>query len=299
MTSVQTKPADADCTLKESGNSPLDSLLIKAISEAGRDGRGFAVRMADEASEAGVKQLVYRVDQAPQLPVDEYEAPVDWRAHRVQDVQSLVALATKYSDAQRGLVLFTDGGAVLSLDETRERGKRELVHLKFVYSPEYLAWVNLTSRPLAHRELFESLLRFQHTLEDADILNAMRTVKVGWCVNTDSDVRVDGETFGVFYKSQADNTLVNFPRQFDIRIPILDKDVAEETAWVVQNVRLEIEMPKKPDEPVLFRLYAPKLAMAVRRRIDLELQVVRDGLPSWCIARGEHQQTARTVMRPD
>lgn len=290
--------AEGGTAVAERGGSPFDPILARAIREAGRDNRGFALNVVDGMKESGAKEVVFRVEQAPPLPVDEYERPVPWRAHRIEDVESLIGLAKKYSGADRGLILYTDEGATLSLDETKERGKRELVRMLFAFSDELEAWQGLVGGELMqHRRLFDAILKLQHTLLTPAIIDAMRTVKVAWNVNTEVDTRIDGDTFGVFYKSTAGNELVKFPREFEITLPVLDKDVVDDRAWVTVAVRLEIQMPKKPEEPVLFQLMAPKLSMAVRRRIDDEFAKVREALSEWTIVRGTHTESDRSVGR--
>lgn len=274
--------------------TPLDPVLSKLIRDAAGAGRGFALGLADRMRDDGKQELAIRVEQVLP-PADEYERPVSWRGHAIEDVESLVALATKYSDKERGLVLYTDEGATLCLDETKARGQRELFRLAFKHSAEFTAWKRLLAQHQQHKPLLDSMLALQHTLCDPTILVAMREVKLSWEANHESDLRVEGETVGVTFKSKAGNSLVQFPRAWRISVPILDQDLNDEAGWVTVEVKLEVEMPAKPDFPVLFKLFAPKLGMAVRARIDKELDKVRTALAGWTIARGTHNQHTRHV----
>lgn len=274
--------------------TPLDPVLSKLIKDASGANRGFALGLADRMREEGKQELAIRVEQVLP-PVDEYERPVSWRSHAVEDVESLIALATKYSGKEKGLILYTDEGATLCLDETKERGQRELIRLAFKHSPEFIAWKALLTQPQQHKPLLDAMLKLQHTLIDPTILVAMRQVKLSWEANHESDLRVEGETFGVTFKSKAGSELIQFPRAWAICVPVLDKDLADEASWIRVEIKLEVEMPTRPDTPIQFKLFAPKLGIAVRSRIDTELAKVRAALEGWTIARGTHNQATRHV----
>lgn len=286
-----TTVADESCLMR---GTPLDPFVSKLIKDAAGANRGFALGLADRMREDGKQELAIRVEQVLP-PVDEHEKPVSWRAHAVEDVESLISLAKKYSDKERGLVLYNDEGATLCLDETKERGQRELIRLAFKHSPEFLAWKALLAQPHQHKPLLDAMLKLQHTLFDPRILVAMRQVKLSWEADHESDLRVDGETFGVQFKSKAGNSLIDFPRSWTINVPILDQDLLQDEMWVSVEVKLEVELPTRPEAPVLFKLFSPKLGIAVRSRIDAELVKVRTSLDGWTIARGTHNQTQRHV----
>lgn len=274
--------------------SPIDPVVGELIRSAVDDQRGFVLGIADRMREDGREELAIRVDQTI-APHDEYEGPVKWRNHNVEDVASLIAIATKYSNADRGLVLYNDQGATLCLDETKERGSRELISLKFRHSPEFDAWRRLLAQPQQHKPMLDAMLLLQHTLADPTILVAMRKVKLTWEANHESDLRVDGDTVGVQFKSKAGTELVDFPRSWNVHLPILDQDLLDESGWTVVGMKLEVEMPTRPDVPVAFKLFSPKLGIAVRERIDREIAIVREALQGWTIARGSHLQLERIV----
>ena len=274
--------------------TPLDPVLSKLIKDAAGANRGFALGLADRMRDDGKTELAIRVEQVLP-PVDEYERPVSWRSHAVEDVESLIAIATKYSGEEKGLILYTDEGATLCLDETKERGQRELIRLAFKHSPEFVAWRALLSQPQQHKPLLEAILKLQHTLVDPKILVAMRQVKLSWEANHESDLRVEGETFGVTFKSKAGSELIQFPRAWSVCVPVLDRDLADEAGWIAVEIKLEVEMPTRPDTPILFKLFSPRLGIAVRSRIDAELAKVRSALEGWTIARGTHNQASRHV----
>jgi hypothetical protein len=273
----------------------LDAPIAALIQDARDDNRGFALSVAADLDKAGVKCITHRVEQVLP-PADEWEPPVAYRQHTIEDADSLIAFATKYSDKNRGLILYNDQGVVLSLDEMKERGRREVATLRFAYSNEWQAWQKvLTAAPMDHKTLLTHLLLNQHTLQDITILESMRTVKATFTANIDSDLQMNNETVGVMFKATAGNELIRFPREFVVRLPVLDLDVEHENAWVQVPVRVEVHMPNEVQQPVRFQLLAPTLNGVRRTRINGEIRVIQEGLPEWCIVRGSHVQAERGV----
>ena len=278
----------------ESTRTPIDLVVGRGIEEARRVNRGFALSLAAEAFDGTQKSVTFGVQQVLP-PADEWEKPVDFRAHEVEDVESLVAIAQKYSDNVRGLVLYTDEGAQLVLDETRDRGAREIVSLQFVKSPELMAWERLLESALEHRHLLQHLIVNQHTLDEAAIIDRMRVIRPSWTAKHDSDLRIEENVFGVVFKVNAGDELVKFPRTIPVNLPILEKDLGDSSLWARETVKLEVNLPTKPDQAVSFTLYAPTLGIAVRKRIDEELAKVRAALPDWTIVRGRHREKPRPI----
>lgn len=277
-------------------SAPLDAPIAALIQDARDDNRGFALNVAAELKD-GVKTIVHRVEQVLP-PVDNREAPTPYRKHSIEDADSLVAYATKYGTAKNSLVVYNNKAITLCLNELEKAEQREKITLTFAYSQEWSAWARMFGNTAHdHRTLLTHLIMFQHTLLDVTILDRMRTIKATFEAKLDSDLQLANETVGVVFKATAGDELVKFPREFVITLPVLDLDVDSVQAWQKVKVRVEVQLPTEPKQPVRFQLIAPELNAVQRRRINAEIQVIKQGLPEWTVVRGEHAELARVVGR--
>lgn len=272
---------------------PLDQCVTALIEDARKAGRGFAMTVAQELSESEGKAVTFKVEKGP---ADEWEPPSAYRAHTIEDAESLVAYATRYGSKDKSLVVFNDTRVVLSLDEQVARGEREKATLSFAYSADWNTWAAmLAGKKVAHRDLLTFLILQQHNMDDPALLDSMRSIKATAQVKLDSDVRLEKEEVGVVFTATAGDDLVKFPRAFTVRVPVLDKDVDQQASWEELPVRVEVTLPTEPKQPVYFQLLAPTLGAVRRARITEEVQTIRDGLPGWIVVRGEHHESERTL----
>lgn len=280
---------------------PIDSLLAQAIGEHAQADRGFALSVAQSLGD-GAKAVVFEVQ--PKLPpVDMYEPPTNWRAHEIDDVASLVTFARKYGTQDRSLVLYDNSGAQLSIDEEAKTGSREIVRMAFRYSQDRQRLLELV-RPQGwqHRDLLRYLLANQHLLREPSIIDSMRKVSVRATVKQDSDLRIEGEDTGVVFSTAAGDELIKFPRVLNLQVPVLEEDVPDAACGRIGKVfdieaRVEITLPQKADQPIVFGIFAASIAGVQLARVDEALAVLRAELDGWTVVRGRHRELERVVGR--
>jgi hypothetical protein len=159
-----------------------------------------------------------------------------------------------------------------------------------------VAWAALIGgHPVQHQALLNHCIANQHTLREALIIDRMRVVRASWQANIDSELRVDETTIGVAYKGSAGNEIINFPRSLSLLLPILDADHDAGASWSEVEVKIEVRLPAKPDQPVTFHLYSPMLPSIVRKRINAETAKISAALPGWTVVRGRHHEKPRRV----
>jgi len=235
-------------------------------------------------------------------PVDEYQRPVDYRAHGIDDVQSFVMFAKRYGDAEKSLVMVSDAEAVVVVDEEVERGDRELIRLPFGQTPEFRAWDDVVGRKMGHKKLLQFLVFHLHTMESPELLASMRKATVNAMIDNTSDIQETEKTLAVMVKSSAGEELAKFPKELTVRVPVLQEDVLEDAEWMTANMRLQIDLPDKPTEAVGFTLICSEWPMLVRKRTQKIVEELRDALGGWTVLRGHHNTSRRELgpeVRPD
>jgi hypothetical protein len=272
---------------------PIDTALANLIQATRVQNRGFALTLAGELDASGHKKHTFTVD--PVLPpADEWEAPAPYRNHTVNDVDSLIAMARKYSNAERGLVLVNDDGVTLVLDEIKDRGRRETVTLEWELSKAWEEWAKIVNgEAVQHKPLFKFLTRRQSELIDPEILQAMRSVKATATIKADSQIRDAGESVGVVFETQAGDDLIKFPKAFDVAVPVFEGGEYSRNI----EIKVEIVMPSEPRQPVTFLLLSDDWDAVKRDRIAQELSRLRTELEGWTVVRGCHGETARQLGR--
>jgi hypothetical protein len=276
---------------------PLDGALATLVDRARGSGRGFAVDVATDLDAAGRREVVYRVEQVLP-PADEWEPPAPYRAHALENIASVVTFARRYGDAARSVVFYDDSRVEVVLDETPARGIRERAVMTWKYSPDLRDWQQLLGgKAIDHRALMDFFMRHQQTLVEATILDRMREVRAMMHVKVDSDLRLDGETAGVVFESQAGPSLIQFPRRIEVMLPVLDGDVVADASWIRTMVHVEVMLPREPKQPVSFALFAPALLAEVRLRIDVEIAAMCTELDGWTVLRGRHGEVPRELGR--
>lgn len=277
--------------------APVDATIASLIDEArGRD-RGFAMGVERRLDEEGRREIVYRVEQSLP-PADTWEPPAPYRSHRLDDIGSCVRFARRYGSQDRTLVMYDDAGVVVVLDELVEVGRREKAVMPWRYSQELRDWQGiLGGRPVEHRPLMDFLLLRQANLDEPTILDRMRTVRAAMRVKVDSDLRLDQETAGVVFESQAGPEIVAFPRRFTIAVPVLEDELIQEDAWVRTDVCVEVVLPRKADDTIRFILIAPKLRAQIRAHLGFRIGALEGALEGWCVLAGTHMETEREIGR--
>lgn len=273
-------------------DKPIDGVLGTLIADARARNRGFALSVAQDVSDQG-KDITFTVEQTLP-PADEWEPPAPYRQHIVNDVDSLVAMAKKYSSAADGLILVNDAGVTLILNECPYKGKRERVTLDWEFSKAWQEWSTFVNgEPQQHKPLFKFLTRRQADLAEPEVLQAMRSIKATATVKLDSNLRDLGESVGVIFETTAGDDLVKFPKDFEVCLSVFEDG---DRATIRLNV--EIGMPQEPRAPVTFMLLSEQWDRVKREAIKGELAKLRAALPDWTIVRGEHDELQRQIGRP-
>lgn len=275
----------------------LDGVVAEMIDSARKNADGFVLHLAKKVEEGGAPVQI-EVQPRRAAP-DEWRPPAHLRAHELLDAESLVTFANRYGTMDNSLILYDDDRVQFVINELVDRGERELVLLNWKYSPEWKAWTGLLTAPVDHRTLLTHLILQQHTLEQPDILARCRDVKATFTANIESDLRTEKETIGVVFKSQAGESLIKFPSAFDVILPCLDVDLEDATKWVRLPVRLEVQLPREPNQPVMFQLLSPTLNAVRRERLGDAMRFVQDELPGWTIVRGKHGGKPVSMPRLD
>lgn len=280
-------------------NTPIDHLVTTLTEACADNSKGFTLSLAKDLDAGGGDHLTVTVAEAPKPPplVAEYLQPISLRTHTLYDTQSLIDFAKKYGDPADSLIVVGDDKITLSLNEIDDRGDRELITLDFERHPDFKAWTGIMSAPQQHRTLLKAMIAVAHTINDPAILNAMRTVRATATVKFDSDLRESGDTVGVQFSSSAGEDLIKFPKSFVLDLPVLADDSDDESSveYIHPEIRLEVQMPSRADEPVLFVLTCPEWRALYRKRIKTEVDILRAALTNWTIVRGVHEQADRTI----
>lgn len=289
----------------------LDAIVESKMRMAQRKGRGFTLDLAESAGlvppvdgepaegggAAGSRRGLTITVKEELPPLDEYEKPTDWRNHTVEDADSFVTYAMRYGKTEKSLILYNDNCAVLSIDEEREAGKRELCTLNFRFSDEWRAWVDIFGKVLTHKAMLNHLTVFQQNLIDLPLLESMRSIKSTSTIKQQSDLRVNENQIGVTFTATGGEEIVNFPRKLNVAIPVLEIDIEATSVWARLEVRVDVILPTKSEESVSFRLFAPQLLAERRKRINSELAKIRTDLVGWTVVRGAFAESPRQVGR--
>lgn len=315
----------------EASTSPVDLAVLDMIGEAEGHGRGWVLglrpdsgpevskvmgelRQLAAAGEGDAEQLVALADvlqsslaasgcrvavEQTLPPVDEYQRLVNGRKHEINDVESFVMFAGRYGDAEKSLVLVDDSQAVVVIDEQVERGEREIITLPFGRTPEFQAWDGVVGKCLGHKSLLKFLVFHLHTMDSPELLESMRRATVNATIDNESDIQQDAKTLSVRIHTRAGEELASFPKEVVVRVPVLQEDVLEESAWMKAKMRLQIDLPDKPEEAVGFTLICSEWPMLVRKRTQKIVDELRASLKGWTVLRGSHKTFPRQLGRDE
>lgn len=271
--------------------SPVDVVVTDLIDRIHKQNKGFVLGLAQEGGNLDVT-----VQQ--KLPErDLYQGPPDYRAHVLTDTDSFVAYAHKYGTAEKSVVIVGTEGATLTLEEQPEKGGRETMTLTLPKAEDFIEWSEAVGAALDHRQLLTFLMEHEDNLLDPKVLLAMQSVKATSTVNYESDIRDDGKTLGVVFKSQAGDELKSFPKAFDVVLPVLEADEADKGQWAKVNVKLTIDMPTTPQGKPTFTLFCPELRTVHKQRIRAEANLLRDALDGWLVIEGTYGTKPHELRR--
>lgn len=275
---------------KLSADQPIDDIVRDLLQTVHRKGRGFVLGL-DRGDDGGTSIEVKEVLR----PHDEWEAPAPYRSHSIEDTPSFVAYANRYGDSGKSLVFFDDTGATLTIDEGVSRGRRETISMHFRESTDWQEWSSQIGRPQNHRALLKFLMAHEHNLDDVEVLKSMQSMRLNSVVNVESDIKDDGQSVGIFIKTNAGEELKRFPKTFGIRLPVLDQDVTGEGDWCHAEMRLETQLPDDPKQGPAFTLHCSLWQQSKKARVDAEGEAIREGLPGWPVIHGRHSTTDRKL----
>jgi hypothetical protein len=155
----------------------------------------------------------------------------------------------------------------------------------------------MLNRPLDHRSLLQFLLAHEVNLVDPTVLVSMASVKATSTVNYESDIRDEGKQVGILFKTTAGEELKRFPKQFDVRLPILEADEGADRVDVL-TIRLEITLPDTPNEKPKFTLYCSNWRSKHKERIEREGEKIAKALDGWTVVHGKYQTRQHELAKP-
>lgn len=263
--------------------------IVAAFEDAEMDGEDALAALA-----SGHRAVSVNVVQNPPAP-DLTERPADLRRHTLMDVASLVDYLETHGTKTKSIVLVSDDGISAVLDDEPQTNAREIIQVAWQRHQDLMAWSTILAQtdPISHKDLLRFCLRHAHTLADADVVQALRSIKITNEVVIDSDIREDAGSQAVAFKTTAGNEFKKFPRAISVQVPILADDPADGVRPF--QVRLAVVMPERAEQGIRFYLTSPDIRRVVRARIDAEIQTLRERLAGWLIVRGQHGYQRRPV----
>ena len=295
----------------QADTSPVDLHVVKRAEEIGKHGRGWVLSLVERfgaapkgstENEAGEGELVEdgpvvaSVEVKESLPPDdEYQRPADYRAHVLEDVESFIDYTLRYGDEADSLVFFNDDRLELVIDDEIERGDPELIVMPFETTPEFLAWDGILGGKVGHKALLTHVMTNIHTLDDPSLLIAMRKVSYKAGIQNNSDIQDHSKDIGVRFVVNGEDSLVEFPKELTVCVPILAEDVLDERSWMKAKVRLQVDLPDLPGDPVAFTLLCSEWPTLVRQRTAKVAAQVKKGCEGFAVIRGRARRLERRL----
>lgn len=272
-------------------DQPIDDVVAGLMTTIQRKGRGFALATAREGDKVTIEV------KESLKPHDEWRPPADYRAHKIETTSSFIAYATRYGDEDKSLVFVSDTGAALVIDEQPEEGSREVVTMDLPQADDWKEWSATLGKPLLHKQLLEFLLVHEANLSDPGVLAAITSVKVNSTVNYESDIKDDGKTVGLVFKTtQAGEELKKFPKTFPISVPALQSDEGGDR-WQPATIRLEVNLPNEPQGKPTFTLYCSNWRHLLKQRIEREVDAIATALKGWTVVHGNFNTRDHELKR--
>jgi len=284
--------------------NPIDDIVAGLIDAATAKGRGFTLGVVPTTGANGERAT--RIEFVESLrPVDERLRLADYRDHVIRDSASLITYAQKYGTQEKSIVFVGEVKTVLVIDDTVERGLRERLHLLWRPSQQWKDWSGILDMQVDHKAMLKFMQTHEDDLDDASMLVDLQRVSSSATVNIESDVGDTGNEIKIGVKTTKGDGIAKFPKDFAIRIPVLDEDndvdeelddvLAKRMAKRAIKISVEIIMPDAPMKPITFRLYTSKWQSTWRDRIRAEEKLIRSELTGWLVLKGVSSYESKEV----
>ncbi len=284
----------------ETPKNVLDKTVTDLIDAIAQQGRGFTLGLE-------LKDGKTAISVTEQLqPIDHREHPTDLRRPQINDTASLIQFAHRYGDPTNSMILYSVDCMVCVLDYGIEEGDYETATMPFTPHEDLSEWLVQLGNPMTHRDLVQFMRKHEHHLDTPALIETIRSMSISGQINQDNDMTDDGDSMGVVFKTTKGESLKKFPKEFYIRVPVLDIDSRDD--WQAIGCRLQIDMPIKPQDPVTFTVRSHELNNALLERTKMEADLVRDGLNAqdadteagsekrqWLVLGGRHRTDPRTL----
>lgn len=271
--------------------SPLDAVVADLIAKTRNEQKGFTLALAEKNGEVKVSF------EEKLKPNNEFLPPADYRAHVLTEATSLVAFAQKYGTKESSVIYVGTDGATFVIDESVTKGSRETIRLDLPLSDDFAEWKEIFSDPHEHKELLQFLREHEDNLVDPNVLVVLSSIRATSTVNYESEIKDDGKTIGMVFKTQGGDEMKKFPKQFGIRLPVLRADEGDLEMWKSMAVNLTVEMPSHPTDKPTFTLFCPELRNVHRRRMSEEAAALREGLKGWLVVEGSYGTKPHEIKR--
>lgn len=289
-------------------SAKLRAMVAEVSTTASKEGRPWALDLIEEADPdaEGQKRVRFVFDLLARTP-DEYEKPAGRPAHEFEDARGLAAYLDRHVYAKDAVIFYNAAGVEVVVDEHQATGRHALLRLPFCRTDELKAWEAAIGKKVGHRDLVQTLRRMEHTLGDLEILEQLARVGVNAKLDLDSAVGETAAGYQVKFEAKGNEQLVALPKTFRILIPLMVGDLLDRDAWVALEVRVRVELPSKPEEPLGFVLACPTLPAEWARRCEREIKALEAELPEmaaadedWLICRGRpvHEERVLGVPKP-
>lgn len=291
--------SDFDTKTASGGKAnPIDQTVRDLIEGVRSEQGGFVLSIANQMAADGKKISIEVGHQ-----VQEIVLPRKDRSHTLGEIQSVIDYALKYGSKEKSILFVGDTGVTLVLDDSVDKGNRELIKLAYTQSRPWQTWkALLDGKYLSHRELLEHLIAWNYTLAEPEILLKMREAPVNAQIKQQSEIARDTKTIGYMVTTSAGEALVKFPEKFNITLPIFDMDEGDNRErWPTLNVTLLIDLPVDPSKGhVRFGMRSPDVYAAYRKRVKHEIDQLNAGLPEWLILAGDcGYEDPAVIINPD
>lgn len=271
--------------------SELDTVVNQLVTAAHKATGGVALRLLDVLDGDG--EPTRRIEIGPAATsAHDWLPPADLRRHVVGDVESLVRMAKKYTDSERGLVMGNLARCVLVLEEVIEESERETVTLAWPWTTEATAWkgkVDPAANLLSHREMVRFLTRMEHTLDDPTVIRSFAVADIGGSTRVKSRAAETKTETGFTIEVDGEETIAKFPKTINVGFPMFYGDTEARRF----EVRVLPVLPERHEDGLRFELMSNTLDDVYRERVLDSLRQIEVGLPDFTVVFGTHGEKDR------
>ncbi len=232
--------------------------------------------------------------------------PASRRTHKVNDSKSLVRSVEQFGEGRELSVLMLGASHAVftpidypfwARSEEVPHGERETFTLDFERSREWKRWGDVINKtPMGHKQMLRFFTLHAQTLVNPSVLASMEKADIRGDVQSLSDLRRDSNELSFTVKTAKGEGLMKFPEHFDLRMPVLELDRTSEHLWKTVRVRLLIDLPDDPKQPVQFSLLAPEFDAIDRQRMEDEYEDIEIAVgDKVLVLRGECGYVPRVV----